>query len=153
MTVQEKNDAGPVTDRVGVRRPGLVTTPLSEPFWKAADDGQLLLQFCGECGHRQHYPRNICTHCWSEDLTWTRAAGTGVVWAFTVVGIPGHPAWVDDTPYAIALVELDEGPRVMTGIVDCAPADVQVGLPVVLQPTWDDQLDQNLLTFAPATRA
>ncbi|WP_240372055.1 Zn-ribbon domain-containing OB-fold protein [Brevibacterium zhoupengii] len=133
-----------------IRRPGLVTTPLSQPFWDLANDGEFAIQNCVDCGHRQHYPRNICINCWSENLTWMTAAGTGTVWTFTVVEKPGHPAWAPDTPYVIALVELDEGPRAMTRIVDCPPAEVAVGMAVTLQPTWDEQLEQTLLNFAPA---
>jgi uncharacterized OB-fold protein len=135
-----------------VRRPGLVTIPLTEPFWKAANDGAFLLQECGSCGHRQHYPRNLCGRCWSEDLSWTRASGEGTVWTFTVVEMPGHPAWAAETPYVIAVVELDEGPRAMTRVIDCAAEDMRVGMRVVLRPTWDEQLEQLLLTFAPDRR-
>lgn len=132
-----------------IRRPDLVTTPLSQPFWDRANSGEFLIQACADCGHRQHYPRNICTDCWSENLTWMTASGTGIVWTFTVVEKPGHPAWVAETPYAIALVELAEGPRVMSRIIACPPAEVAVGMAVTLRPTWDEQLEQTLLNFAP----
>jgi uncharacterized OB-fold protein len=133
-----------------VRRPGLVTTPLTEPFWDRANEGELLIQHCSSCGHRQHYPRNICISCWADEPLWMSASGNGVVWTFTVVEKPGHPAWVDEVPYVIALVELEEGPRVMTRIVDYPPELVSVGMPVSLAPTWDEQLKQMLLSFAPA---
>ncbi|RGE23652.1 Zn-ribbon domain-containing OB-fold protein [Leucobacter sp. wl10] len=131
-------------------RPGLVTTPLTQRFWDAANDDELLIQRCRDCGHRQHYPRNICTGCWSEQLEWQAASGRGTVWTFTVVEKPGHPAWAGETPYTIALVELEEGPRLMTRLIDCAPDGVAVGMDVVLRPTRDEQLGQTLITFAPA---
>lgn len=134
-----------------IQRPGLVTTTLTQPFWDSANDGQMLIQYCSDCGHHQHYPRNLCTNCWSKDLNWVSASGRGTVWTFTVVEKPGHPAWAAEVPYAIALVELEEGPRVMARILDCAPADVRVGLSVTLRPTWDEQLKQMLLNFAPAS--
>lgn len=139
------------TTTPAIRRPGLVTTPLTQPFWDRANDGQMLIQSCRDCGHRQHYPRNLCTTCWSENLDWKAACGTGVVWTFTVVEKPGHPAWVAEAPYAIALVELEEGPRVMARILDCLPEEVKVGMPVTLRPAWDGQLKQMLLNFAPAS--
>ncbi|MFE1084524.1 MULTISPECIES: Zn-ribbon domain-containing OB-fold protein [Brevibacterium] len=139
------------TTTPATRRPGLVTTTLTQPFWDSANDGQMLIQHCSDCGHQQHYPRNLCTTCWSEDLNWISASGRGVVWTFTVVEKPGHPAWAAEVPYVIALVELEEGPRLMARILDCAPADVRVGLPVTLRPTWDEQLKQMLLNFAPAS--
>lgn len=132
-----------------IPRPGLVTTPLTKPFWDRANDGELLMQRCLDCGHRQHYPRNLCTICWSENLTWMIASGRGTVWTFTVVDKPGHPAWVVETPYVIALVELEEGPRLTARILDCPTTEVAVGMAVSLRPTWDDQLNQTLLNFAP----
>ena len=122
-----------------VSKPGPVTTALTEPYWAAADQGELLIQSCKQCGHFQHYPAALCRRCWSEGLSWTRSKGLGTVWAFTVVGIPGHPAWRDETPYVLALVELDEGPRLMTNVVDCSVGTVHVGLRVELSPLRDDQ--------------
>lgn len=145
-------DHGSADGKAGIRRPALVTTPLAEPFWSAANTGEFLLQHCASCGYQQHYPRNLCVRCWSEDLSWTPASGAGVIWTFTVVEIPGHPAWAAEVPYVIAVVELDEGPRVMTRIVNCDVERARVGMRVTLQPTWDEQLEQQLLTFGPERR-
>ncbi|MFD6518083.1 Zn-ribbon domain-containing OB-fold protein [Rhodococcus sp. NPDC060176] len=117
-----------------IAKPGPVTTPTTEPYWKHADRGELWIQKCLSCNSYQHYPSGMCRRCWSEDLAWHRAQGTGTVWTFTVVGKPGHPAWERDTPYILALVELDEGPRMMTNIVDCNPETVFVGQRVRLAP-------------------
>ncbi|MDV3125959.1 OB-fold domain-containing protein [Mycobacterium sp. 21AC1] len=114
-------------------KPGPTTTPLTETYWHHAEQGLLYLQQCGQCGRHQHYPGPMCRSCWSEELTWVPAAGTGFVWTFTVAGIPGHPAWSSETPYVLALVELDEGPRLMTNIVGCSPEHVHVGQRVQLR--------------------
>ncbi|MDF3312890.1 OB-fold domain-containing protein [Rhodococcus sp. T2V] len=133
-----------------VPRPGPVTTTVTEPYWKCAADGELWIQKCEDCGRCQHYPAGMCRSCWSENLDWIRAAGTGTVWAFTVVGKPGHPAWERDAPYVLALVELDEGPRMMTNIVGCDPATVHVGQRVLLAPHTPGS-EQPPLQFLPDT--
>lgn len=130
-------------------RPAFVSTPLTAAYWEAAADGVLLLQRCRPAGHVQHYPRGLCATCWSDDLEWAPAEGTGRVWTFTVVHMPGHPAWSDQVPYVLALVELDEGPRMMTDIVGVDPADVFVGQRVRLVGASGTVVEQPLLVFAP----
>lgn len=113
-------------------KPALTVTALSRPWWDAVSEGMLLLQRCVACGHLQHYPRLLCASCWGLDLEWTEAVGPGIVRAFTVVRRPGHPAWIADAPYVIGLVQLDEGPTMMTRIVDIEPENVRVGQRVLL---------------------
>lgn len=101
----------------------------SQPFFDAARDGRLLIQRCSTCGEHQFYPRKICIRCGSEAVEWVTASGRGTVHTFTVIhrGIPG---WVDEGPYVAAIVDLEEGARMTTNIVECAPSDVDVGLSV-----------------------
>jgi len=132
-------------------KPRITSTERTSAFWEAASQGTLLLQRCGQCNHMQHYARPMCVACWSPNVSWEAAAGTGVIWTFTVVGMPGHPAWRPDTPYVLAIVELDEGPRLMTNIVDCRPDDIAVGQRVVLRPTLQPDTNQTILTFALAS--
>lgn len=115
-----------------IPHPARVMTALTSVFWQAADEGQLLLQRCQECGHHQFYPRAICRHCWSENVTWEQASGDGRIWTYTVAHQPGHPAWNDEAPYVIAIVELDEGPRMLSRVIDCDRRDVTVGARVRL---------------------
>lgn len=138
-----------------VRRPHGVTTPLTDVYWQAAEQGRLLLQRCTACGHLQHYPRTLCSSCWCDDLTWVDASGRGRVATATVVHMPGHPAWQSETPYVLALVELDEGPRLMTNVVGVAPDSVTVGDRVRLAPApGDPSLDgPALLQFTPCDTA
>jgi uncharacterized OB-fold protein len=96
------------------RRPGPPPNPVTEPFWSGLRQGRLELQRCAACAAVQHYPRALCTTCWSTDLGWTTSPGTGAVWTWTVVHRPGHPAFAEDVPYAVVVVELDEGPRLVT---------------------------------------
>jgi uncharacterized protein len=111
-------------------KPGPYPTATSAPFWRAAQEQRLVVQHCGDCGTWQHYPRAICAECWGGRLRMAEASGKGTVWTFTVVHRPGHPAWAAEVPYALAIVELEEGPRLIANIVGCHPRDVRVGMPV-----------------------
>lgn len=110
----------------------------SEPYWEAACDGELVLQQCADCGEFQFYPRSVCRHCWSDDLSFEPAAGTGTVYSYTECHRPGQPGYADETPYAVVLVELDlpgENPsgravRLTTHVVDCPADELEVGLDV-----------------------
>lgn len=107
-------------------------TPTAEtaPFWAAAREGVLLLQHCAACGRWVFYPRALCPHCWADALEWKAASGRGRIRSFTVVHKPGHPSWRVAAPYVVAVVELDEGPRMLSALVGVDPADVRVFLPV-----------------------
>jgi hypothetical protein len=101
----------------------------AQPFFDAAREHRLVIQRCSACGKYQFYPRKMCVHCGSVDLEWIEASGRGTVHTFTVVhrGIPG---WVEDGPYVAAVIDLDEGVRMTSNIVDCPPSDVTVDMPV-----------------------
>ena len=102
---------------------------VSAPYWEAASRGELLIQRCPACGHRQFYPRALCTVC-GTDPEWESASGRGVVHTFTVIRQNYARPFSDELPYVVAIVELDEGVRMMSNITDCAVDDVHVGMPV-----------------------
>ncbi|HEY7260083.1 MAG TPA: Zn-ribbon domain-containing OB-fold protein [Trebonia sp.] len=110
--------------------PGM--TELTRPYWDAAGEGRLVVQECLECHQLQHPPLPACpdTSCHSSRLGWREVSGTGTVYTYTVVRHPTHFAFADKIPYVIALVELTEGPRLVTGITGCPPEEVRVGMPV-----------------------
>lgn len=103
---------------------------ITEPWWAATREGRLLLQRCTACGHRQHYPRALCTACGSMDLSWTESAGKGVVDAFTVVHRSPFPEQA--TPYVVARVRLAEGLILLTNLVGAAPDGWRCDEPVRL---------------------
>ena len=103
--------------------------PLSKEFWAAAAEGRLLVQQCPACGHRQFYPRPICTAC-GADPEWLEASGRGTVHTFTVIRQQGLPAFKDEVPYVVAMIDLDEGVRMMGNVTGCAVDDVTIGMPV-----------------------
>ena len=98
------------------------------PFWAGSAGHQLLVQFCNACGIHQHYARPFCTSCRGRDLKMVPSCGTGVLHSFTVV----HRGPFDDlpTPYIVALVKLDEGPTLLSHLVECDPALARCDMPV-----------------------
>jgi len=101
-------------------------TAATEPFWSATAEGRLLLQRCDACRTIIWYPRGFCPDCGSRSTSWEPASGNGTVHSFTITR-RGQGHWRDAGPYVLAYVELDEGPRMMTNIVECPVDDVHIG--------------------------
>lgn len=119
----------------------------TKPYWDGIADGELRLQRCEACGAAVFYPRAVCPHCFGGPLRWFTAAGTGRVYSYTVA----HRAFGDfvgQTPFTVALVDLDEGVRMMTRIVGASPGSVEIGMRVQL--TVEQIADANLPCFRPA---
>ncbi|WP_395065599.1 Zn-ribbon domain-containing OB-fold protein [Paraburkholderia silvatlantica] len=127
--------------------PGPIATAISEPFWAAVRRGEFSLQRCEDCGRWVFYPRAHCPHCWSGRLAWHDASGRGVVKSFSVIHRPGHFAWTAAAPYVIALVELDEGPTMLSQLL-ADTRDAAVGLAVAMRPVRIGRF--TLPFFAPA---
>lgn len=105
----------------------------SAPFWAATVEGRLDLQRCPSCGLVVFYPRARCQRCHAAGLAWETMTGHGTVYAFTIVHRAPDPSLADAVPYVVALVDLAEGARLMTNIVDCRPDDVRIGMPVAVR--------------------
>lgn len=88
--------------------------PTTEPFWQACAEGRLTVQRCAACGHHQFYPRPFCLACESGDLGWSDVSGRGTIYSLTTVRLP--VAEELPPPYLLALVDLEEGPRLLTNI-------------------------------------
>lgn len=86
-------------------------------YWDAAAQGRLLIRRCGACGRAHHYPREFCPHCWSEEVTWEEASGRATLYTWSTVHRNDLPPFGDRTPYVAAVVDLAEGPRMMTELV------------------------------------
>jgi uncharacterized OB-fold protein len=117
----------------------------SEPFWTALGEGTFLLKWCLECSRPHFYPRTYCPYCWGE-TEWRPASGEGIVFATTTVRRVGLKPFSSRVPYNLSIVELAEGPRLLTNVVGAQPEDVKIGAPVVLHPTFDE--GQWMPTFA-----
>lgn len=101
----------------------------SAPWWAALERGELLFQHCGQCRSVVFYPRSHCPECLAADLKWSKSSGRGTVYTYTVVH-RGTKGFEGKVPYVVALVELEEGFRLMSNIIDLPPEKVRVGMPV-----------------------
>jgi len=103
--------------------------PEVKPFWEATAEGRLVLPKCLECDTLIWYPRPFCPNCASTRVEWIAASGRGSIYSFTVNrrGQADLAAYREAGVYVLAYVELEEGPRVMTNIVDCDPDSVRIG--------------------------
>jgi uncharacterized OB-fold protein len=102
-------------------------------YWEGAGRHELVLQRCRRCGTVQHRPRALCVTCMGGEIEHFVASGRGSVWTFTVTEQNQVPPFRDATPYVLAYVELEEGPRLLTNVVGCPPDDVRIGMPVVAE--------------------
>ncbi|WP_405779745.1 Zn-ribbon domain-containing OB-fold protein [Streptomyces sp. NBC_00859] len=100
----------------------------TESYWAAAGEGRLLIRRCGECGRPHHYPREFCPHCWSDDVTWEQASGRATLYTWSVVHRNDLPPFGQRAPYVAAVVDLAEGPRLMTEVVDCPQDALRIGM-------------------------
>ncbi|MFG2194510.1 Zn-ribbon domain-containing OB-fold protein [Streptomyces sp. NPDC048639] len=106
------------------------TDAFTQPYWDAATEGLLLIRRCADCGAAHHYPREFCPRCWSENVTWERASGRATLYTWSVVHRNDLPPFGHRVPYTPAVVDLAEGPRMMTEIVGCPESELRIGMDV-----------------------
>jgi uncharacterized OB-fold protein len=124
-------------------------TEAARPYWDATRREELVLPWCTDCESYFWYPRATCPTCLSDAVDWRPAAGTGEVYAVSVMHKAGPGRDAGEGPYAVALVDLPEGVRVLTNVVGCAPEEVTVGQAVRLR--WHELSDgRRLPMFTPA---
>jgi len=124
-------------------RPEPPQSGVTAPFWDATRRRQFLLQWCIPCDRAVFYPRDVCPQCLCDELEWRPASGRGSVYAVTVEQRPRDPRLASRAPYAVALIDLEEGVRVMSNVVGCAPEDVTAGMVVTV--TWEPLSDGRML--------
>jgi uncharacterized OB-fold protein len=123
-------------------------TPTTQPFWDATRDRQLVLQWCLTDDHPIFFPREVCPVTLDANFEWRPASGLGTVYSFTVENRPQNPGMRSMAPYVVALIDLDEGVRLLSNVVGCAPEAVAVGMEV--QVTWEPLDDgRHLPQFEP----
>ena len=105
-------------------------TPEDQPYWDGAAAGVLRLQHCAACKKPRHYPQLVCPDCYSRDCEWIDASGRGAVHSWTVAHHAFHPAFKDDLPYTLVIVDLAEGPRALGRLDPSAQSALRIGLPV-----------------------
>lgn len=108
-------------------RPGPDTRNAGVDYWRAAAKGSLCVPSCSDCDRCFWHPRPRCPYCGSDNVRWKASAGKGTIYTYTVVRQSADPYFKARLPYVVAMVELDEGPRIMTNIVECDVESVRIG--------------------------
>jgi uncharacterized OB-fold protein len=115
--------------------PAQIPQPLpdsdSQEYWEGLARGELRIQHCDACSRAVFYPRALCPHCFSDQLSWITASGKGIIYSYTVAH-QAYGLFAEDIPFVIAIVELEEGVRMMTRIVDAPGDKVAIGARVYL---------------------
>jgi hypothetical protein len=127
-----------VSEAGEITRPAPILTDDNHFYWDAAREGRLVTQKCQRCGRLRHPPRPMCSHCHSLDFDVIDLSGNGVVYSYALLHHPQNPAF--EYPVIAALVDLDEGVRVMTNLIDIDARDVAIGMAVTVEfrPTRHD---------------
>ncbi|MDT8860256.1 Zn-ribbon domain-containing OB-fold protein [Alkalihalobacillus sp. MEB130] len=128
-----------MTDSLGKYIPN--PTLETKPYWEACRNHELLIQQCTDCSHVQFYPRLMCTKCTSKKVEWVRAIGEGTVVSYTIVHRAISKAYQSEAPYVVALIKLEEGPTMMSNIIDCDLKAIEIGMKVkVVFETWSESM-------------
>ncbi len=113
-----------------ISRPLPVPTTETEPFWEACGRHELVVQRCRGCDTYRHYPQAMCPQCHSTGFNWEQVSGRGIIYTYTVAHHAFHPFWKDRAPYVIATIELKEGVRMVSDMLDLPIDEVSIGLEV-----------------------
>ncbi len=112
------------------QRPIPVTNPDNAGFWEGCSRGELRIQKCAVCNARRHHPKPACFACGSFEFVWEQMSGRGTLYTFTIVHNPTLASFQDAVPYNVAVVQLDEGPYLVSNIVGCTNEALRIGMPV-----------------------
>lgn len=134
------------------QKPEPQPTPETRAFWDAANAGELWIQRCADCTRYFFYPRVQCPHCASVKVEWVQASGRATLYSYVINHRPA-PGFEDDGPYPIAVVQLEEGPRMMTTIVGVDPTPEALTLDMPLEVAFERRGDVNLPVFHPVGKA
>jgi hypothetical protein len=126
-------------------------TPLNAPFWEGTAKGELRIRKCGKCGACFRFTHAWCPECWAADPGWEVASGRGRLATFSIVHLAPYAAFEDVAPYVLALVDLEEGVRMMSNIIECDPRQVSIGMELEL--IFEDRGGIALPQFRPADPA
>jgi uncharacterized OB-fold protein len=146
-------DSGPDIATGGGRGKAVpVPTPETQPYWDGAAAGELRIQRCTDCGKAYFYPRPACPHCGSGNVEWFTASGDATLYSYVISHRPA-PGFEDECPYVIAVVQLAEGPRLMTSLagVPATPEALELDMP--LRVAFERRGENWLPVFTPAGQA
>ena len=133
----------------GYNKPLPLVNEENQPYWEYCKKHELRMQKCIVCGHIRFPVSIICPVCHSLDSQWVKLSGKGTIYSFTVYRVPYHPAFKNDIPYVLAIIQLVEGPRMESNIIGCQPEEVRIEMPVGVH--FDDVTSEiSLPKFKPA---
>jgi uncharacterized OB-fold protein len=131
------------------KKPIPVVTPDMQPFFEAAKRHELVVQRCTQCGTHRFPAREICSNCLSRDATWVTVSGQGEIFSYNVMHQVYHPGFADEVPYAVVVVKVKEGAKMISNLVGVKPDAVKIGMPVKV--VFEDVTDEvTLPKFVPA---
>ena len=113
-----------------VARPLPEITPAMAPFFEAARRHELVVQRCRGCGALRFPARDLCSRCLTRDAEWAPVSGRGTVFSFAIMHQVYHPGFANAVPYVVVVVELEEGARLLSNVVDCPAREIAIGMPV-----------------------
>lgn len=115
-------------------------SPWSQPFWEGAKRHELLLQKCSACSQINMYPKKYCPCCLSDKMEWFKASGRGKIYSFTVVENNPPSAFIDDVPFIIAIIRLEEGVRILSNVItnDLDSLECELGVEVLFEDVTDE---------------
>jgi uncharacterized protein len=111
------------------------TDDFTQPWWDAVAEGRLLIMRCSTCGEAHYYPRPFCPRCGADTVSWEQASGDATLYTWSIVYQNDLPPFNERVPYVAAVVDLAEGPRMMTNVVGCEFDDLAVGMALRLEIT------------------
>ncbi|QBY55401.1 Zn-ribbon domain-containing OB-fold protein [Cupriavidus oxalaticus] len=132
----------------GPAKPVPAPLPATRPFWEGAQAGELRVQLCDCCGKHVLYPRLRCPSCGADALSWVRASGRARLYSYVISHL-AMPGWAGETPYVIAVVELEEGPRMMSSLVGVPADPAHLALDMPLEVAFEPRGETMLPVFKP----
>lgn len=133
------------------KRPLPEVQEFSRAFWKGCREHKLLVQHCADCDAMIFYPRRDCPECWSQDLDWKESSGRATLYSYSITYEGVEEMFADDLPIILAWIDLPEGIRMTTNIIECEPEDVKIGME--LEVVYVKATDEFTLPFFKPVRA
>jgi uncharacterized protein len=126
-------------------------TPEAMPYWDGLREGKLMLPKCGDCGHAFFFPRIICPKCHSRNVGWIQASGKGKLYSFEIAYRALNPAFKVEPPFILAMIELEEGPRMLSNLINIEPDPDVVKCDMPVEVVFEKQTDEvTIALFQPA---
>jgi hypothetical protein len=129
-----------------VKKPLPILDGDSKVFWDGCMENKLFIQHCPDCEKYVFYPRALCPHCMGDAMEWQEVSGKGKVYSYSIV-YQATPAFAQDTPFVMALIDLDEGVRILSHIIHCSLDEVECDMPVKV--VFEEQDGMKLPKFQP----